>query len=100
MDLFRRRAAEFGAEFVDLATVPFTPDLLSRIPAGLARKFRVLPVAQSDHAIAIVTADPADLDTLHGLHSALGRDIEVRVADRAQINSFIEQFYGDDKPAT
>jgi hypothetical protein len=34
-----------------------------------------------------------------GLRSALDRDIELRVADEAQINSFIERYYGDDKSA-
>jgi type IV pilus assembly protein PilB len=99
MDIFRRRAAEFGAEFVDLATVQFTPDLLRCIPAELARKHRVLPVSESDRCIAIVTSDPSDLNALDGLHSALDRDIELRVADESQIDSFIEQLYGDSTSA-
>ena len=99
MDIFRRRAAAFGAEFVDLATVRFTPDLLRCIPAVLARRYRVLPVAESGSCLAIVTADPADLPALDSLHSALAREIELRVADESQIDSFIEQLYGDDTSA-
>src|ERR1051325_6570481 len=99
MDIFRRRAAEFGAEFVDLATVRFTPDLLRCLPAELARKYRVLPVAESGGCLAIVTSDPSDLPAVDGLHSALAREIELRVADESQIDLFIKQLYGDDTSA-
>ena len=97
MDKFKRRAAELGAEFVDLATVQFTPSLLRCVPADLARRYRVLPVAESGRCLAIVTSDPADLPALDGLHSALAREIELRVADESQIDSFIKRLYGDDK---
>jgi type IV pilus assembly protein PilB len=93
----RRRAAEFGAEVVDLARVSFTPALLRCVPADLARKYHVMPVAEIGSRVAIVTSDPADLAALGDLHSALNREIELRVADRAQLDSFIERFYGDDK---
>jgi type IV pilus assembly protein PilB len=96
MSIFRRRAAEFGAEFVDLATVQFTPSLLRCIPAELARRYRVLPVAESGSCLAIVTADPADLPAVDGLRSSLGREIELRVADESQIDSFIERLYEAD----
>jgi len=99
MDKFRRRAEHFGTEVVDLATVQFTPSLLRCIPRELARKYRALPVAESDRRITIAISDPADLDALDGLCSALDREIELCVADESQIDSFIEQLYGDDEPA-
>ncbi len=99
MDKAKRRAEHFGAEFVDLATVRFTPDLLRCIPAELARRYRALPVSESGHCVAIVVSDPSDLSALDGLHSALDRELELRVADESQIDSFIEQLYGDDTSA-
>ena len=99
MSDYQHRAAEFGAEFVDLATVKFTSGLLRCIPADLARKHHVLPVAEVGGCVAIVTSDPTDLATLDELHSVLDREIELRVADKAQLDLFIERFYGDDKPS-
>src|SRR2546429_268183 len=99
MDIFRRRAAEFGPEFVDLATVQFTHDLLRCIPAELVRKYRALPVSESGRYLAVVVSDPSDLPVVDGLCSALDKEIELRVADQSQIDSFIERFYGDDIPA-
>ena len=99
MSDYHHRAAEFGAEFVDLATVRFTPGLLRCIPADLARKHHVLPVAEVGSRVAIVTSEPADLASLDDLHSILDREIELRVADKAQLDLFIERLYGDDKPS-
>ncbi len=94
MDRYKRRAAAFGTELVDLATIDFTPGLLRCLPAELARKYHVLPVAESGKSLAIVIGDPSDLDALDGLGSALNRELELRVADGAQIDSFIERLYG------
>ena len=99
MSDYHHRAATFGAEFIDLASVTFTPGLLRCIQADIARKHHVLPVAEVGNRICIVTSDPADLAALDDLHSILDREIELRVADKMQIDSFIERFYGDDKPS-
>jgi hypothetical protein len=98
MDEFRRRAAEFGAEFIDLATVQFTSSLLHCIPPALARRYRVLPVSESSRRITVAVSDPADLSVVDSLCSALGREIELCVADESQIDSFIGKLYGDDPP--
>jgi len=97
MSDYQRRAAKFGAEFVDLASVKFTPGLLRCVPSDLARKHRVLPVAELGSCVAIVTSAPLDLAALDDLHSVLDREIELRVADKAQLDLFIERFYGDSR---
>jgi len=96
MDLFRHRAAEFGAEFVDLETVQFKPSLLQCVPAAVARRYRALPVSESSRCLVVVVSDPSDLPAVNGLHSALDKELELRVADKAQIDSFIQSLYGDD----
>ena len=88
--------ANFGAEFVDLTKVNFTPGLLRCIPAELARKYRVLPVAEKGNDLVIVTADPSDLNAIDQLHFRLNRLLEIQIADKDQIDSFIGRLYGDD----
>jgi len=71
--------------------------LLRCIPAELVRKYRALPVSESGHCITIVMPDPSDLPAVDRLHSALNREIYLCIANKAQIDSFIEWFYGDKK---
>jgi hypothetical protein len=94
---YRRIAAEFGAKFVDLANVKFTRDLLGCIPSNLIRKYRALPIACSSSRIVIAMSDPSDLTALDGLHSASGKEIELCVADKSQLDAFIERLHGDEK---
>ncbi|HTJ00438.1 MAG TPA: hypothetical protein VL527_16280 [Dongiaceae bacterium] len=93
MNPFQQRAAAFGAEFVDLKAVSFTPELLRCIPSKLARQYRVLPVAASGRELTIVLADPSDLATVEALSHALGQDLELRVAAAAQMDEFLERLY-------
>ena len=92
--------ANFGAEYVDLSEVQFTPRLLSCIPAEFARKHRVLPLLELPGKLAIAIADPSDLNTIDILAHTLDREIELRIADESQLDVFIQRYYGDDKTAT
>jgi type IV pilus assembly protein PilB len=96
MSDYQHSPAEFGAVFVDLSIVEFTPKLLRCIPAELARKYHVLPVASVGRRLAIATSDPTYLAALDDLHSNLDREIELRVADKAQLDAWIKRFYGAD----
>lgn len=86
----------FGAERIDLAQVRFTPELLWCVPAHVARHYRVLPVfEESSTSLGVALADPSDLDTVDGVHSALRRDLVLRIAERQQLDEFIQRLYGE-----
>jgi len=87
---------KFGAELVDLTTVNFTPELLRCVPADVARKYRVLPVFDRPGCLAIVLADPEDLNTVDILSHTLQKpELEIRVTERQQLDRFIHRLYGD-----
>ncbi len=88
------RAANFGAEEVDLRSVVFTPALLACVPAEFARRYRVLPVFSSDRLVRIALADPSDLEALEALSHFFGRPVEICVAEVGQLHEFIERLFG------
>ena len=88
------RAAHFGAEEVDLRSVPFTAELLASVPAHLARRYRVVPVFDSPTVLRLAIADPSDLDAIDSLNHLLHRDLELCVAETSQLDEFIECLYG------
>ena len=87
----------FGAEKIDLKTVQFSPELLRCIPAHVARHYRALPVATSSKSLCIAVADASDIDVTDSLSHILRRDFDLRVADRAQLEEFIQRLYGEAK---
>ncbi len=91
------KAAQFGAEFIDLEQYSFPPELLARIPAVLARSYQVLPldfIPQQPHAmLKIALSDPSDLDALDDLCTLLRYDLMICVADAHQLRQFINKLY-------
>jgi len=86
----------FGAERIDLAQIHFTPELLRCVPPQVAHRYRVLPVfEESSTSLGVALVDPSDLDTIDGVHSALQRDLVLRVAERQQLDEFIQRLYGE-----
>ncbi len=86
----------FRAERINLEHVHFTPELLRCVPAQVAHGYRVLPVfEESSTSLGVAVVDPSDLDTIDGVHSALQRDLVLRVAERQQLDEFIQRLYGE-----
>ena len=85
---------DFGAEIINLSQVQFTPELLECLPSEAAHKYRVMPVADSPFRLAIAVADPSDLNTIDALTHIVNREMEIRVADKSQLDEFIRRHYG------
>ncbi|HMJ91189.1 MAG TPA: hypothetical protein VK530_15305 [Candidatus Acidoferrum sp.] len=84
----------FNCEWIDLAKVKFTPELLQWIPADVARKYQVIPTI--DHGpwgLSVAIADPSDLDAIDAVYFIIKREIQLCVADPAQLKEFIQRLY-------
>jgi type II secretory ATPase GspE/PulE/Tfp pilus assembly ATPase PilB-like protein/CheY-like chemotaxis protein len=64
------------------------------IPERIARRFRVVPLRQSDRQIVIATADPTDDEAERGLAFASGRMPVFEVASPDAIAAALDQVYG------
>jgi len=83
-------------EYIDLATVNFTPELLGCVPATIARRYQVLPIIEVSSHMVIALSDPSDLELIDLLFGQLRRDLQVIQADQHQIERMIHQHYGDE----
>src|SRR5947199_10739451 len=89
------KAANFGVEYVDLAEMKLTDDVIATVPRHVAKKFNAVPVYKiDDMTVAVALADPTDLDTLDGLGHALNLTVEARVAAPDQIDEALNRYYG------
>jgi hypothetical protein len=84
----------FGAERIDVSKVQFTPELLGCMPAAVARRYRALPVLKSADCLHVAVPASRDIDVFDSLWHLLKRELEFNVADREQLNTFIQRFYG------
>ncbi|MGA9777996.1 MAG: GspE/PulE family protein [Limisphaerales bacterium] len=93
-DVTQAKAAQFGAEVIQLSGLKIPDDVISIIPRHLAKKYRVVPVFKSDGKVAVAIADPSDLNTIDTLTHLLNTEIELRVASEPDIENALNKYYG------
>ncbi|HEX3890501.1 MAG TPA: ATPase, T2SS/T4P/T4SS family [Verrucomicrobiae bacterium] len=96
-DVAQAKAAQFGAEVVNLSGMKIEDDVISIIPRHVAKKYRVVPLFKADGKVAVALADPSDLNTVDSLTHLLGAEIELRVASEPDIEAALNKYYGGEK---
>jgi general secretion pathway protein E/type IV pilus assembly protein PilB len=94
-NLAQAKAAHFNTEFVNLAGLKLTDDVIATVPRHVAKRYRVVPVAKHGSTVAIAVTDPSDLDTIDSLQRLVG-EVELRVATDADIDAALSRYYGGD----
>jgi general secretion pathway protein E/type IV pilus assembly protein PilB len=96
-DVTQAKAAQFGAEVVQLTGMRIEDEVIAIIPRHIAKKYRAIPIFKADGKVAVAIADPSDLNTIDSLTHLLGAEIELRVASEADIETALNKYYGADK---
>ncbi|HEY3760939.1 MAG TPA: ATPase, T2SS/T4P/T4SS family [Verrucomicrobiae bacterium] len=93
-DVTQAKAAQFGAEVVNLSTMQIPDEAISIIPRHVAKKYRVVPLFKTDGKVALAISDPSDINTIDTLTHLLGAEIEPRVASEPDIEAALNKYYG------
>jgi type II secretion system protein E len=93
-DEMRALAAHAAMEFVDLTEVTIPEEIIQQVPRDVARRFKVMPVGESDTGLVIAVSDPLNFDTFDTLHHLLQRDLEFICATPDAIQTNVRKYYG------
>ena len=93
-DVLRVIANHMGSQVVSVRDREFPPDLLKIIPANVARMYQCIPVGADNGTVQIALADPLDPARADEIQFAIKKDVQVVVADPAEINKAIDRLYG------
>ena len=96
-DILHVMATNLGTEVVSLRDPALAPDLLKLIPANVARMYHCMPVALKNGTLQVALADPLDPAHADEIGFASKRDVQVVVADPAEIEKAIERHYGQEE---
>jgi len=99
-DVTQAKAAQFGAEVVQLSGMKIPDDVIAVIPRHIAKKYRVVPVFKSEGKVAEALADPSDLNTIDSLTHLLNAEIDLRVASEHDIEAALNKYYGANQGST
>ena len=87
-------AMKLGIPHVNLRKVRPTPAALKRIAPGVASRYRVLPLAETENGLVIAIDDPTQMERMEELRFAAGIKLVPVVALAQDIKEAIEVAYG------
>ncbi|MGH7941618.1 MAG: GspE/PulE family protein [Limisphaerales bacterium] len=93
-DILRVVANYMGTHVVSLRDREYPPDLLKIIPGNVARMYQCIPVGAENGTVQIALADPLDPARADEIQFAIKKEVQVVVADPAEIHKAIERLYG------
>ncbi len=96
-DVAQAKAAQFGAEVVNLGAMKIDDETISIIPRHVAKKYRVIPLFKADGKVGVALADPSDLNAIDSLTHLLGAEVDPKVASEPDIEAALNKYYGGEK---
>jgi type II secretion system protein E len=94
-DLAQALSQYLGLPLVSLSNSTIDPNLLGLLPAEMALRAQVVPLAMNNGAMTVACADPLDVRALEDVRLLLGKDLHPVVAGADEIKRVLEQHYMD-----
>lgn len=92
-EITRAIAEHYGMEMVSLRDMDIEQEVIDAMPAEVARRYRVIPVAKRGNELVVAISDPQDIDTIDSLSYTLPYDVVPVVASEREIRSSLNLFY-------
>jgi MSHA biogenesis protein MshE len=86
-------AHQLQAEFIDLRNFQPQEELLKLLPEVHARRYRAVPLDESNGTLRIGFADPTDLAVYDEIARIVRRDIELAVVTESQLMPLLDRVY-------
>jgi type IV pilus assembly protein PilB len=86
-------AHAFGMEFVTIAGTDISADVRDLVSVDVARRYRIVPLYQTDGSLTVALDDPLDFDSLDTLSHMLGCHVQGAVVPRHEIKEALDRYY-------
>ena len=86
-----------GCESMDLNDALITPDLIEQLPAELAKQHQCVPVSFFEPTLQLAFVDPLNPAAIDEIGFTTGFDVQVVVANPAQVTEALKEHYGQDE---
>jgi len=94
--ILQAMGSHLGAPVVTVRERDLSPELLRIIPAKMARMYQCLPVGLANSTLQVALVDPLNVGRIDELGFVVKKDIQLVVADPAQVQKAIEKFYPEE----
>jgi len=93
--LVKAKASLYNVVYVDLSSLPSSPQALAVLPQEVAEKFNVFPVSidAANHTLILAMADPLDLTAIEFIEQKTGYRVKPEAAIPSKIKEFLAARY-------
>ena len=84
----------FGVPAIDLSRVEIDESVIKIIPADVARKYTILPVAKVGAKITLAMIDPTNVFAMDDIKFMTGYNVDPVVSSESALRTSIDKYYG------
>jgi len=85
---------QYGMSAINLYDYKVDPSVLKLIPADMAKKYLIMPVARVGATLTIATGDPSNVFAVDDVKFMTGYNVEVVIATESALVNAISTYYG------
>ncbi len=93
-DVSRALAAQAHMDWIDLSAKTIPSEIIGRIRAEDARRFKVVPVGQGESGLIVAVSDPLDIEVMDSLSFILQSEVELVCSSPEKIREALVKYYG------
>ena len=87
-------ARKLGIPFVSLKSFRIAPQVLKRLPAAVAHRYQVLPLAEAENALVVALENPMNMEKMDELRFVAGTKLVPVMASAQELHDGLERWYG------
>jgi type IV pilus assembly protein PilB len=93
--LTKAKALFYNIEYIDLNSIPISPDALSFVTADIAQRFHVFPISadRTSREIVLAMSDPLDFSAIEFIEQKTGFRVKPVAAEDSKVDEFIKTRY-------
>ncbi|MDD5482061.1 MAG: ATPase, T2SS/T4P/T4SS family [Kiritimatiellae bacterium] len=97
MEVLKTVAMQLGMDVVVLSERDVSQEVISQVPAAIARRYKIIPVSDSENALTVAISDPLNIEILDSLRYILKRNVEGVIASSEEIAAALDAYYGQEE---
>lgn len=93
--LVKAKSQLYNIPYIDLTTIPVSPEALSSLPQQIAEKFKIFPfkIEESLNRISLAMSDPLDLTAIEFIEQKTGRSVIPYASEPSKVELMIQTGY-------
>ena len=93
-DVLSVLSVQLGMKEVDLSGIKVPRDLLDRVPAPVAKAYKIVPIRMEGNTLVVAMGDPMNIQILDDLRFMLDCEVKGLRSSESEVNDAIDKFYG------